>query len=1372
MITLKYFPSLVHKSNRVKFKERYIHGKTLLEYIRGIGYETAGNRIIVNGKAESNYLIFIDDNSEVIITPDIRDGSDSRTSGIIITAIGFLTSNPVMIVMGMTTMAAASLSKKTQPNYGNATAAGTFNEKSPTYSWNGVQTTQDVGLPLPIVYGEHKVGGNIINMFIDANKQYETLYQPATLASASHSGWVNTFTVTNSCFDIKFRLTLYPVLYNLGGAPYPIWERRKNKYKIEYRVSGGGAYTVYGIVGGGKHMTGTAPTIAEMAAGVQYSENSYIDVVIDGLAYASYDIRITALDWNGNTLSSVTWEDYIANTQYYGTVMANILSVLTTKTDDRVLNMLLALCEGEIESIEDIKVNDNPVVNLREVEIVRRFGTNGQDIISNFEDLENLYSIEVELVKDTPYVYTTADSDVEGFEIILEMPNGLYQYDANNNIQSWSVTYSVEYKIHTDPSYTSLGSYTINDTTRTQGTKIFRKVGLTAGQYDIRVTKSSDESDTTHVGDLTLSQVNEIKTDDLVYPNTALLGIKVLATEQLSGGIPSVSCVVKGRKVSCPVVTYGGETLGYGTYYWDPDTSQYKRYVDDAVCSWDGSTYSDQWSANPVWCLKDLLINDRYGLGDHIDTSLMNATEWLAMARHCDEAVSDGMEGYQPRYRLDIVIDGLGRALDIISQICATFQGFVSYSGGMIKIMIDKAEDPVQVFGMGNIVKDSFSMGWKSIKSVPNVIEVQYMDKNKNYTQETIAVIDEAALAAGDPVRKEQLQVFVTDPEYAIRAGRYALLTGKYINRTASFKTAIDAVACQAGDIVSVSHDVPQWGVSGRVVAGSSTTNVKLDRAVTIVSGTYKLLVKFADDTIEERTVTDSAGTYSALNVSVAFSQAPAAYDIFAFGVSGAVVKDFRITSIKKLNTNECELTGTEYNSDIYDAAVLVLPTSKQSMLTLEIPKVENLELTEGITKTLSGDIEDYIDVWFTKPNVTGQFLKMYNSAKIYISDNGGVTWAYRGETSTQHFRIIGGLRDLVTYRVSVVSADQSGKQGNLSASPYETITIVGKTAPPNNVSGFSVFQDGDYLVFNWSPNSDIDLFGYEIREGDAWDTAAIFATEIQNNAYRVPIYKFGELRFMIKAIDTTGNMSDTESVSVVEITSANKIEELLNGTADLAGGSLESTELGEEIQVVDDSGNNYVDASANNYIVDELEGFVIDHDDNILQLKYLGDKYASEGIYISDIILLPVLIRARINIDINYSGKAAYNIYIKTSDDNSTWTDWFLFTSGEYTCAYFMIKVVLTNNDTRYIAEILKLSYSIVIRYIYDNGNDLEVVQTADILFTKTFRSKVNLQVIAQGAKYARVTAKSLTGFSVAVRQDSDGALATGDIDWIAEGY
>ena len=75
----------------------------------------------------------------------------------------------------------------------------------------------------------------------------------------------------------------------------------------------------------------------------------------------------------------------------------------------------------------------------------------------------------------------------------------------------------------------------------------------------------------------TLTNIVEMRYDVRAYENRALLALEIPAQAQLSGGVPKVTCLVKGKKV------------------YDPRTGE------------------TAWSRNPVLCLRDLLLSDRYG---------------------------------------------------------------------------------------------------------------------------------------------------------------------------------------------------------------------------------------------------------------------------------------------------------------------------------------------------------------------------------------------------------------------------------------------------------------------------------------------------------------------------------------------------------------------------------------------------------------------------------------------------------------------------------------------------------------------------------------------------------------------------------------
>ncbi|MBM3210610.1 hypothetical protein FJZ33_00200 [Candidatus Poribacteria bacterium] len=1051
-------------------------------------------------------------------------------------------------------------------------------------------------------------------------------------------------------------------------------------------------------------------------------------------------------------------------------VGGNIINqYVSTDGDKQYLNMLIGVSEGEIESVTDIKLNDNSIANYTGVEISIRYGTNNQAMISNFEDLHNLYSIGANLTKDNPYVYTTIDNDVEAFEIYFTLPAGLFQVNSNGAVASWSVVYLVEYRVSGVGGYISLGSTTISGLTRTTIRRVFRKEGLSPARYDIRITRTSENSslDPQRTGDLTLVSIDEIKTDDLIYPNTALLGIKALATDQLSGSTPNVTYIVKGRKVSMPKVKTSptGSDVDWEDYYWDSEDEEFKLLADDTSLYWDGTTYVEKWGANPIWCMKDLLLNHRYGLGEYIDETHIDNDELLEMAKYCEEKISDGNGGYEKRFRLDLVIDSSSKAPDVLSQITATFRSFAFYSQNGFSFRIDKADIPVQTFGVGNILENNFTQNWKSKNEIYNVVEVQYMDKDLDYQDETVAIIDEVALADGDPIRKTQLRLFVTRQSYAIREGRYALWLAKYIDRTIQFNVGIDGIACQVGDIINVSHDIPQWGFSGRVKSGCSSTNIKLDRIVEIEEGkSYKLMVRFNNNTIEERVVTDAVGNYTEVNVSTPFSQVPQDYDVYSFGETNKVVKPFRVVSISREEKGEASITAIEYNESVYDDTDIVIPTNNYSALSREIPNVVGLNLTESLVKLGDGTIETTIDVWFTKPNMASYYVGQYVKAQIYLSDDDGVSWQYRGETSGEYFKIIGGIVDLKEYKVAVVSIGNLDKQNSISDSPQQTITVAGKTTPPEDVSSFLVNQDRDRLAFGWTPVSDIDIWGYEIRRGDSWLGGEVVTFTVGNNYLTTDVRLGIDQSYWIKAIDTSLNYSANATEAVVTVQNVpykNIITEYSEQTA-WAGDKVNTEKEGDNLVLSEG----------------EISGTYTTPERDI-------------GFIATFSMSIEVIISINENLRFNSSATRKFNdsstlrwtgediagdvqFEIRTSEDDITWSDWVTFQKGDYICRYFQLRMTLNREDVDIDVICSQFNYTADLPDINEFGSD-EVTVAADgkeIVFEKIFHQEPNahIEIRTGDGIYSKFTAKDTTGFTVKL-YDAAGVAKTGEFDWHAYG-
>ena len=1069
-------------------------------------------------------------------------------------------------------------------------------------------------------------------------------------------------------------------------------------------------------------------------------------------------------------------------------VGGNIINqYIRTDGDKNYLNVLLALCEGEIESISDLEINGNPASNFTGITQVKRMGTNNQSIIPNFTDLHNPTSLSVTLTRNNSYVYTTSGNDIEAFELTLSLSNGIFQVAQDGGLSSWSVTYRVEYKLHSDPDYINLGLTTISGITRSALKRMFRKSGLTAGKYDIRITRTSEDSslDPQKVGDLFLTTVDEITTEDLAYPNVALLGIEALAGEQISGTTPNFTCIVRGRKIKVPLITDDmAREVNWEDYYWNPDEEEYRRISDDESLIWDGETFVDRWCANPIWCMKDLLSNTRYGLGDYINTENLDDSSFLEMSRYCEELVSDGDGGYEKRFTLDCVIDSKGRALDIITQLCATFRAFFFYSNGTVILKIDKPEMPVQMFGMGNIIKSSFLQSWKTKKEQNQAIEVQFLDKNKGYEQDIVAVYDEQAISVGEPIRQKGIRLFTTRISQAIREGRYALLVSKYIDKMITLKAGIDAIGCQAGDVINVSHDVPFWGQSGRIQDGSTTTLVKLDRTIEIRPGINKLLVQFSDDTMEEVTVTDEEGFYTELNVSP-LSKAPSYQDKYCVGLNNVVIKPFRVTGLKRSGDSDVEITAIEYNESVYDTNDIEIPESNYSSLSFDLPNVVSVVLSERIVLLSDGTIEDVIDVAWDKPNQLSYPIKRYKSAKIYLSDNNGESWTLRGQTEGTSFAIQGGLVDLNTYKIAVVSVSDIGEENEIETSPQKQITILGKQAKPSNVTGFDVRQEVNFLKFTWNaldPLIDPDLARYIIKQGSDWESGVIIGEAIDTTDFIYPVGLIGNIQFMIKAIDTSGNESEGYALDIVNVTLPpdSNFMNSYDLFSYLDGFILNGCQLERRNDFNISYCRNVLSLATDKTWEDvEAEGQTWEHQEANDGLIF-DRPVKSSGYYeMAEPIDLQIIFGFKLTIDAQYKNYSDGSIVIKVSisDDNITYSDYEIVSANKvYRGRYLKFKVELhTNNEEQ---NIYLYAFNIYIQAPTTKqayGNDLLVaIGGTHIIFGVDFTSppRISGAVVNGVVGFPVFYNKDKDGVDVKVYDHTGSAIGTAEIDWVARGY
>lgn len=284
------------------------------------------------------------------------------------------------------------------------------------------------------------------------------------------------------------------------------------------------------------------------------------------------------------------------------------------------------------------------------------------------------------------------------------------------------------------------------------------------------------------------------------------------------------------------------------------------------------------------------------------------------------------IENTHRRCQCDHYFDSTGNVWEHAGAIARNARLGLVRVGGRPTLIPD--EDPASisaVFGMGNIIEGTYRHHYLDRRSVANVLEIQYLDRNQNFSQQVVAIEDDAALANGEPVIKVQAEAFgVTRIEQALRIGKYHYKSNREEDEFIEFET-IAYLGLTWGDVIQFDHDaLPLDGAtpleSGRVLAVSGTV-VTVDRAVTIRSGnTFLTIQRQADLGIEEGVITNPEGETTHLLELVTSSVAVG--DVWI--LSPNLVDDpfpnlYKIVGIDKMEDQRMKIRAVKHNPEMFN---------------------------------------------------------------------------------------------------------------------------------------------------------------------------------------------------------------------------------------------------------------------------------------------------------------------------------------------------------------------------------------------------------------------------------------------------------------------
>jgi len=223
---------------------------------------------------------------------------------------------------------------------------------------------------------------------------------------------------------------------------------------------------------------------------------------------------------------------------------------------------------------------------------------------------------------------------------------------------------------------------------------------------------------------------------------------------------------------------------------------------------YDARTATTAWSDNPVLCIRDYLTNTRYGRG--IETSLIDDTSFNAAANYCEESVTIGGVS-KTRYTCNGVVDTSQGSMDVLKKLLTACRGFLIFSGGKYKLIIDKVETAAFTFSEDNIIGAwSIKLGDKN--SQFNRMRANFFNPDRAW-QPDIAVVDSSTLRTQD---NGLLLEKTIDLPFTSDIDRAKMITTINLNQSrqqimCEFTATIEGLRCEVGDVVYVKHATPGW---------------------------------------------------------------------------------------------------------------------------------------------------------------------------------------------------------------------------------------------------------------------------------------------------------------------------------------------------------------------------------------------------------------------------------------------------------------------------------------------------------------------------------------------------------------------------------
>ncbi|WP_445390959.1 host specificity protein J [Stenotrophomonas pavanii] len=708
------------------------------------------------------------------------------------------------------------------------------------------------------------------------------------------------------------------------------------------------------------------------------------------------------------------------------------------ETPDSLHSMAVAriidlVSEGEIRGLvagnQSIYLNQVPIqnpdggLNFAGVTVDTRSGTQDQEYIPGFPSVENEISVNVELRSDQPVVRTVSGSDLSAVRIRLAVPALQKVDEENGDRNGYSISYAVDVSVD-GGAYTTVLNDAITGKTTTQYERS-RRIDLPAGsQWQVRIRRLTPNQNNSLISDvvnvLSMTEIIDVK---LRYPNSALCAVQVDASQFQN--IPSRSYRVWGRIIRVPS-------------NYDPIGRTYSGV-------WDG-TFKSAWTNNPAWVFFDIVTNDRFGLGNRIPLDWVDKWRLYQIARYCDQLVSDGMGGQEPRFTCSLYLQSRADAYKVLQDMAGMFRGISFYAAGQVMASADMPKDPGPTYSQANVIEGRFHYEGSGRKARHTVALVSWTDPDDFGRQKVEVVQHLDAIARYGVNQTEVTAIGCHSRAQAQRVGNHILYTESLETETVSFAVGLDALNCMPGDVIQVA-DPNRAGRrnAGRIrAAGASSLTLDLVPETMAVGDTLRATLP--SGRTEGRTINGIDAATGVVTVSAPWSAVPVPQSVWATESSDLVLQLFRVIAVTEGEELTYNITALKHVPGKYAAIddgtrlelppISIIPPSVQ-------PPPTNVALSSHVV----------IEQGIATPTLTIQWDPADKAIAYDVEwRRDDLNWVRAGRVATSSIEVPGIYAGQYLARVRAVNALNAVSLPAMSP----LTTIAGKTEPPPAVTSLT----------------------------------------------------------------------------------------------------------------------------------------------------------------------------------------------------------------------------------------------------------------------------------------------------------------------------